>query len=519
MWDKLEITYEGTDQVREAKIDFLTHEYELFRMKENEKIDEMFERFSKIVNDLHALKKTYTDKELVRKILRSLTPEWRSKADAIQESIGVTNVTIDGLRGNLKTYESTILFPSLGEQKKKGIALKASSSQEPAMVESSDEDNEFGLVIKKFHKFMRKEYERKGKKHGGPPKCYGCGEVGHIKPKCPNAKNEKEKKPFKKHRAYISWGGDSGDESSEGRLFPCCKLEGSSLFLREKSWSAVSPSKGVEARVTRVLKLYRGESLVTHSLLRLSRFKRDSSQWIDGDGGAPVAAALTPAPAAAHSSSQKNPERRNATEHSWAWMAKSAVPGRKVDCCEADGLTLIRATSTSTPASTLSAVAASVLTAVGAPSRAAAGLPPLAFAGCVVAAATAGAKEGSVRPRVGEGVGLLLFHQEEGRTNFQERRERILILQEVHLAPNVLGQALKDLENESMFGYRSIHIVKVVRQIFEEMTIVVDGPISLDSCLETVLQLHCTSMFVVMEEFVNQRPKGMSGWTVGEDEI
>ncbi|VFQ87886.1 unnamed protein product [Cuscuta campestris] len=206
MWDKLEITYEGTDQVREAKIDFLTHEYELFRMKENEKTDEMFERFSKIVNDLHALKKTYTDKELVRKILRSLTPEWRSKVDAIQESIGITNVTIDGLRGNLKTYESTILFPSLGEQKKKGIALKVTSSQEPAMEESSDEDNEFGLVIKKFHKFMRKEYERKGKKHGGPPKCYGCGEVGHIKPKCPNAKNEKEKKPFKKHRAYISWG-------------------------------------------------------------------------------------------------------------------------------------------------------------------------------------------------------------------------------------------------------------------------------------------------------------------------
>ncbi|VFQ60213.1 unnamed protein product, partial [Cuscuta campestris] len=134
---------------------------------ENEKIDEMFERFSKIVNDLHALKKTYTDKELVNK-------------------------------------------------KKKGIALKASSSQEPAMEESSDEDNEFGLVIKKFHKFMRKEYERKGKKHGGPPKCYGCGEVEHIKPKCPNAKDEKEKKPFKKHRAYISWGGDSGDESSEG---------------------------------------------------------------------------------------------------------------------------------------------------------------------------------------------------------------------------------------------------------------------------------------------------------------
>ncbi|VFQ93362.1 unnamed protein product, partial [Cuscuta campestris] len=99
MWGKLEVTYEGTDQVREAKIDFLTQEYEMFKMKEHEKIDDLFDRFSKIVNDLHALKKTYTDRDLVRKILRSLTSEWRSKADAIYESIGTSNVTIDGLRG------------------------------------------------------------------------------------------------------------------------------------------------------------------------------------------------------------------------------------------------------------------------------------------------------------------------------------------------------------------------------------------------------------------------------------
>ncbi|VFQ96181.1 unnamed protein product [Cuscuta campestris] len=213
MWDKLEVMYEGTDQVREAKIDFLTQEYEMFRMKEGEKIDDMFDRFSKIINDLHALKKTYTNKDLMRKILRSLTPEWRSKADAIYESIGVSNVTIDRLRGNLKTYESTILTPSLDEQKKKGIALKA--TKEPVEEASSDDDNEFGLVIKKFHKFMKKEFERKGRKHDGPPRCYGCGEIGHIKPRCPKAKHGKDKPGFKKQRAYISWGGDSGDESTD----------------------------------------------------------------------------------------------------------------------------------------------------------------------------------------------------------------------------------------------------------------------------------------------------------------
>ncbi|VFQ93309.1 unnamed protein product [Cuscuta campestris] len=106
MLDKLEVTYEGTDQVREAKIDFLTQEYEMFRMKEHEKIDNMFDRFSKIVNNLHALKKTYTDRDLVRKILRSLTSEWRSKADAIYESIGTSNVTIDGLRDTSRAATS-----------------------------------------------------------------------------------------------------------------------------------------------------------------------------------------------------------------------------------------------------------------------------------------------------------------------------------------------------------------------------------------------------------------------------
>ncbi|VFQ79980.1 unnamed protein product [Cuscuta campestris] len=69
MWNKLMITSEATPQVRESKIDLLTHEYELFAMKENELVEDMFGRFSNIINDLDMLGKTFADKELVRKIL------------------------------------------------------------------------------------------------------------------------------------------------------------------------------------------------------------------------------------------------------------------------------------------------------------------------------------------------------------------------------------------------------------------------------------------------------------------
>ncbi|VFQ73285.1 unnamed protein product [Cuscuta campestris] len=194
MWDKLEVTYEGTDQVREAKIHFFTQEYEMFKMKEHEKIDDMFDRFSKIVNDLHALKKTYTDRDLVRKILRSLTSEWQSKADAIYESIGTSNVTIDGLRGNLKTYESTILNPSLNDQRK-GIALKAVKE---SMMDDSSDDDEVKLVMKKFCKLLRK----KEKVEDGPV-CYGCGKPSTLRT---NARKAKGMLGTSKGKGHISLG-------------------------------------------------------------------------------------------------------------------------------------------------------------------------------------------------------------------------------------------------------------------------------------------------------------------------
>ncbi|VFQ68289.1 unnamed protein product [Cuscuta campestris] len=218
MWNKLEVTYEGTTQVKDAKVDLLLHEYELFSMKENECVDSYFERFSNIINNLDTLGRHYTDNELVRKILRCMTPEWKSEVRAISEGRDYNTLTYDTLRGKLLAYESSTFYPPGDNKQKKSIALKSTKEieEENQNEESSDvEDNpELALVIKRFNKFVKKNFKtrRDKSKKATPPKCYECGELGHIKPYCSTLKQDKDKKNKKKQKAYISWN-NSGSSS------------------------------------------------------------------------------------------------------------------------------------------------------------------------------------------------------------------------------------------------------------------------------------------------------------------
>ena len=70
MWDTLQVTHEGTSEVKRARINTLTHEYELFRMNQGESIQEMQKRFTHIVNHLASLGKTFSNEDLINKVLR-----------------------------------------------------------------------------------------------------------------------------------------------------------------------------------------------------------------------------------------------------------------------------------------------------------------------------------------------------------------------------------------------------------------------------------------------------------------
>ena len=76
IWERLCLTYEGTNEVKETRINTLLTEYELFRMLPNESITNMFTRFTKITTSLFSLGRFISGQENVRKILRSLPKSW-----------------------------------------------------------------------------------------------------------------------------------------------------------------------------------------------------------------------------------------------------------------------------------------------------------------------------------------------------------------------------------------------------------------------------------------------------------
>ncbi|KAH0687960.1 hypothetical protein KY284_018513 [Solanum tuberosum] len=122
-------------------------------MKSGESLQDMITRFTTVVNELISLGKTYTTEEQVDKVLRTLPRSWEIKVTAIREAKDLTNMTLDELEGNLKTYEMNVDKRSEGNKEKK-IGLKATESDE-----SDIDDEDLALISRNFKKLFKKGHE------------------------------------------------------------------------------------------------------------------------------------------------------------------------------------------------------------------------------------------------------------------------------------------------------------------------------------------------------------------------
>ncbi|XP_075074662.1 uncharacterized protein LOC142162234 [Nicotiana tabacum] len=227
MWDKVEVTYEGTNKVKENHINILVHDYKLFQMKEGESIEEMFARFNKIISDLKAFGKPYSSGDQVQKILRSIPTTWQTKVVAL-ESQDLNKLSYNELRGDLIAFERTHLKKTNQEEKKKTVVCKATAERPENDIDDDPEalEEEIAIVSRNIDGLMKRYINtrrgrippRQTRKYNendkNVEKCYECGSYGHVQAECLDLKR-KVFTGFNKNKSFGSWSDEDSLEHEE----------------------------------------------------------------------------------------------------------------------------------------------------------------------------------------------------------------------------------------------------------------------------------------------------------------
>ena len=120
-------------------------------MSYNESFDEFYAKFNDIVNSAYNLGEIYDQPKIVRKILRSLTEDFRPKVTAITENKDVDSIPVDELVGSLQSYELDL--PKTN--KSKSMVLKSVNDVDGNGFDDKLSSIEIAYLAKNFRNFLR----------------------------------------------------------------------------------------------------------------------------------------------------------------------------------------------------------------------------------------------------------------------------------------------------------------------------------------------------------------------------
>ena len=186
-------------------------------MFDDETLDEFYAKLNDTVNFAFNLGEVYDQPKVVRKILRSLTEDFRPKVIAITESKDVDTILVDELAGSLQSYESDL--PKTN--KSKSMTLK---SVDDGGFDDEISSTEIAYIAKNFRNFLRNNNRRARNRNNADTKnvkknettknknsekskdkvvqssnnslgqqYFGCQGYGHLRSECPTYLRSKGK--------------------------------------------------------------------------------------------------------------------------------------------------------------------------------------------------------------------------------------------------------------------------------------------------------------------------------------
>ena len=125
-------------------------------MSDDESFDEFYAKLNDIINSAYNLGEIYDQPKIIRKILRSLTKDFRPMVIAITESKDVNSIPINELVGSLQSYELNL--PKIS--KSKSLALKSVDDVEVDGFDDELSATEISYLAKNFRNFLRNSNKR-----------------------------------------------------------------------------------------------------------------------------------------------------------------------------------------------------------------------------------------------------------------------------------------------------------------------------------------------------------------------
>ena len=195
-WEIIPFFHVGIDRLAQSRAQGLRREFENLSIKKTDKVNDLTDRFSRIVFKLRQLCERLDDKEAVKKLLRSMPPRYDSLTLSLEQFSDLDSMSLVEAIGSLKVHEMRLCERDSREEEQ-SLLSRAMSKFNKTKQEDGQASRGRGRGRGRYQGRGKSQTSDDQKQEGSRKpfdkskvQCYNCQDFGHFADECKN-----EKKP------------------------------------------------------------------------------------------------------------------------------------------------------------------------------------------------------------------------------------------------------------------------------------------------------------------------------------